>query len=516
MKRPRISLRAALILLTIVGIGCGLVARWLAEAERQRVARTKLAEQGIGCRFDFGEDEKGQMRLAPAAPQWLVDLVGLDALYPVDVDFTQAPNDPAVIRLLHDIKLSGLTAYAGTDGDSILKIVARDASLKRLRLYGGVSDAGLSHLADMPELVELHLHGDTFTGTGLSRLEAPLRSLEIECAAFSDEGLRHVGRFQQLRDLFVVSDTITNTGVHHLASLNQLHTLNLTLAAVTDEGLEAITRLSRLRGLHLEGPQVGARNLSWLAKMDGVIHLTLVCGVTDTTLPQISGLKNLKILYLDGQIRATNAGMSKLRGLSRLEVLNVPSQLLTDESIPAIGDMTSLPTLILNDTSVSDAGLVHLRRMSGLQVLWLANCKITDEGLSRLTAIKNLRELSLENTQITDDGLHVLSRARSLVALNLRGCKVTAAGLVHLRESKTLNDLILGGDQFDDRALNVLRELKHIELLDLRDCPITDEILPTLLSLPKLEILNLRPDQLSIAAVQQLQAAHVTVQTPRD
>ncbi len=492
MKRPRISLRAALILLTIVGVGCGLVARWLAQGERQRVARTKLAEQGIGCRFDFDEDETGLMRLNPSAPQWLVDLVGLDALYPVDVDFTQAPNDPAIIRLLHDIKLSGITAYTGIDGDTILEIVAHQTRLKHLRLFGGATDAGLFQLGEMPRLVELRLRGETFTGSGLSRLEAPLREIDIEGPAFGDEGLRHVGRFHHLRGLYLTSNAAADAGVRHLSNLTELRTLYLMLPQVTDAGLQAIRDLRSINDLNVGGPLVGAQDLGWIRGLSEVKNLELACSLTDETLPQLAHLKKLNVLYIEGPVQATGAGMAKLRHMTKIEHLLVPPRLLSDEAMPAIAEMSNLDMLVLNNSSVTDVGLTHLVDM------------------------RRLRILLLENTKITDDGLRTLCQMPNLIELNLKGCSITSAGLAHLSALPALKTLALGGPQIDSQALKVLSECKQLENLDLRDCPISDEILPTLLSLPKLQILNVRPDCLSAAAVQQLQAANVTVQTPRD
>ena len=47
-------------------------------------------------------------------------------------------------------------------------------------------------------------------------------------------------------------------------------------------------------------------------------------------------------------------------------------------------ELTSLETLRLAGTQITDAGLVHLKALTSLQVLSLDNTQVTDAGVAKL------------------------------------------------------------------------------------------------------------------------------------
>ena len=56
--------------------------------------------------------------------------------------------------------------------------------------------------------------------------------------------------------------------------------------------------------------------------------------------------------------------------------------------------MTSLASLRLEDTAVTDAGLVHLKALSGLKSLNLAGTKVTESGVQSLKQSLPLTRIS--------------------------------------------------------------------------------------------------------------------------
>ena len=65
----------------------------------------------------------------------------------------------------------------------------------------------------------------------------------------------------------------------------------------------------------------------------------------------------------------------------------------------------------LVDTEITDAGLVHLKGLTRLQTLDLLSTQITDAGLVHLKGLTNLRSLWLDGTKITDAGIADLKKA---------------------------------------------------------------------------------------------------------
>ena len=91
------------------------------------------------------------------APQWLVNLVGLD--YFVHVVTVNLPHEATDAEIVH---------------------VARLARLHKLNLAGSsVSDAGLAHLKGLTELSYLNLGGTQVTDAGVRELQRALPMLKI-------------------------------------------------------------------------------------------------------------------------------------------------------------------------------------------------------------------------------------------------------------------------------------------------------------------------------------------------
>ena len=104
-----------------------------------------------------------------------------------------------------------------------------------------------------------------------------------------------------------------------------------------------------------------------------------------------------------------------------------------------IAGLTGLPTLILDNTGVTDAGLEALGRLTGLQTLWLNNTGVTDAGLAALRGLTGLRSLSLNNTGVTDAGLAAL-----LGLTGLRTLSLDNTGVRDLRALKDMSSLVEG------------------------------------------------------------------------
>ena len=62
-------------------------------------------------------------------------------------------------------------------------------------------------------------------------------------------------------------------------------------------------------------------------------------------------------------------------------------------------------------TEITDAGLVHLKGLTKLELLNLNRSEITDAGLSHLKKLTNLQTLFLKDTKVTDAGIPELQEA---------------------------------------------------------------------------------------------------------
>ena len=96
--------------------------------------------------------------------------------------------------------------------------------------------------------------------------------------------------------------------------------------------------------------------------------------------------------------------------------------------------LTSLQTLNLSDTQVTDAGLAYLQGLTRLKRLALGP-KITDAGLAHVRGLTQLGGLNLYGPRITDAGLVHLKGLTQLEYVDLQGTKVTEAGVEDLQRA---------------------------------------------------------------------------------
>ncbi len=134
---------------------------------------------------------------------------------------------------------------------------------------------------------------------------------------------------------------------------------------------EVIAALKKLDGRLIQDPKM-AGNPVVQAYLRGV-------KVTDEALPELSKLKQLRILFLD-RSHVSDAGLKVLRACENLHALGLQS------------------------TAVTDAGLKELRGLGNLRALHLTNTRVTDAGLEELRGLENLRTLDLGGTRTTDRG----------------------------------------------------------------------------------------------------------------
>lgn len=156
--------------------------------------------------------------------------------------------------------------------------------------------------------------------------------------------------------------------------------------------------------------------------------------VSDEEISTISSFATLKSLDLS-RCRVTDAQLTDIRRLRRLERLVLDETPVGDEGIANLGTMPSLHFLNLTRTRISDAAVEHFLSMPRLETLFVGGTNITDEGLRRLAAHTSLRQLGLGGTKLTDAGLIYLSRMPSLECVSYYGVKgVTSAGVARLKK----------------------------------------------------------------------------------
>jgi hypothetical protein len=311
-RRPRVrlSVRAMMILVLVLGGGLGWVVR---RAHVQRDAIALIEEAGGTFIFDDQVDADGfnrpySDRMRPSWQQWIMYAVGDDYvrracilfLYPrsgtTGEETWRAMMNLDDLVALHldavDLDDAHLVALLGRFPDlRCLDIMGSsrvtDAGLAPLRRlhqlrfldirYTGIDDAGMAHLERLSRLQSLDLGATRVTDSGLARLRGldKLEDLTLGGTQVGDAGLAHLRDLHKIRTLMLDDTRVTDSGLEHLAGLTALECLSLSNTDVSDAGLAHLSKLDRIWGLYLDGTRVSNVSLPYLKRLNRIQHLSL-------------------------------------------------------------------------------------------------------------------------------------------------------------------------------------------------------------------------------------------------
>lgn len=172
--------------------------------------------------------------------------------------------------------------------------------------------------------------------------------------------------------------------------------------------------------------------------------------------------------------------------------VNLSESQITDAQLECLESLPTLQELDLYGTKTSDVGLGHVGGLVHLERLGVDGTQITDSGLEQLSGLPQLGNLDLSGTKVTDAGLKYLKILPNLEVLRLAATKISDAGLDHISGLPHLRELNLNGTQITDAGLGHLEQCNHLHILWLIDTKVTDDGLKHLASLSELDNLYLR------------------------
>jgi internalin A len=240
----------------------------------------------------------------------------------------------------------------------------------------------------------------------------------------------------------------------------------------------------------------------------------------DKDLELVASFPDLEYLRLF-EARTSDAGMGRLRGLSRLRRFELMDRghNLTDASTVHLAAILELEVLHLTNVRVTDSGLKNLASLPKLTDLQIETNGLTDQGLATLAATpaaKHIKEFDLANSQVTDAGMKHLKAFTEATHVNLSDTRVTDVGLGELAELHQLRDFRLWRTAVSDAGLEKLAGLKQLQRLDASHTKVGDKGLACLQTYAQLTILYLNDTPVNdeclanIADLKQLRELYLT------
>jgi hypothetical protein len=323
------------------------------------------------------------------------------------------------------------------------------ARLPRLRaldlIRTFVTDAGLEHLHDAPELVSLCCILGPSTVEGVERWKASrterfrkkARDEQLREAGFvlqqlarggqgrwdhstrlnlsqsdaSDQDLEYLACFLELEELNLFQTRVSEAGLRHLRALKELRRLDIGDTEV--RSLDELAGWEGLRELSVSG-RPGSDGLSdagtaALATLTGLERLELPINphITDATLRHLAGLSRLRVLNLGWCGPFRDAGLTALSGLNRLEHLELQASdwpadagTITDEMLHHLAGLNRLTFLKLDHHAITDDGLIHLRGLTKLEHLGLYGTRVTRRGAEGLLSSLPMASISINGGEV--------------------------------------------------------------------------------------------------------------------
>lgn len=231
-------------------------------------------------------------------------------------------------------------------------------------------------------------------------------------------------------------------------------------------------------------------NLKRMSRLDGLYALNLDhTPVTRWDLEDVFQPMDLAQLHLCGT-QITDDAVEVIVSQPRLNLLDVRATFLSDEGIGRlVAKLPHIRNLRLSETWITDAGVKHLLQLPDLQILDLRVTDISDASIETIRQMTSLKTVRLNGTRVTEEGAKALKRSRPELRIEFTWPRVRYREFVGIRAIRQLDSnqqaqllLKAASAPVNDRMLSQA----HIF-----HCSIGDEMPPEVMQrLPRLRVLT--------------------------
>ncbi|MBL8825542.1 MAG: protein kinase [Planctomycetaceae bacterium] len=372
-----------------------------------------------------------------------------------------------------------------------------------------ITDDMLQNLVGLERIVKLRLPYTRMTDQGLAVLGSlkTLETLDLTESAITDAGLAKLHNLKLLKSLNLSATQVTTAGVAQLRAA-------IPLCKITPDALGGTTpAASPMPNVSVPPTVIPAQLIEtnyaterkvaeWVFTVDGSIGVE-ANGVAFNKLKSVAELPAgnfvVKQISFYQKPKVGDVDWVNLRGLSRLNDLNLLGTATTDQGLIHLANLTSLEKLDLQHTQITGSGVQQLSRLTSLTTLRLSSCPITDAGISTFPAFPSLTDFEMYRTSFSR--LDCIRGMPKLQYVNIGDTPVR--DLSPLADKSEMRKLNLWKTGVTDASLIHLKSLTKLKELQLNETAVTDAGLPQLESLPELVILDLNKTPATAAGVQQ-------------
>jgi len=300
-----------------------------------------------------------------------------------------------------------------------------------------------------------------------------LRRLDLSNANFPDAALRHIEGLKSLRVVDLSSTNVTDAGIERLAAMPQLAAIDLSQVRLSAKGLSYLKRLPALQELSLGPVSATFPGLEQLQHLTALTRLRIeITDASDDALRRFRPPPNLKHLELESKHPVTDAGLTSLAGLGRLESLKLwlPVK-ITGGGLEEFGDLESLKELAIRRVEdATDEGLASLAGLTQVERLRVFSIPDVAALLRHLERQPNLVELTVTGDLDPRAEIPKLTsgppRLRRLcVPTVIHGERYAQPWAALVSQLTSLEELDFSGIAFSNRQMRLLENLVHLKRL---------------------------------------------------
>jgi beta-lactamase regulating signal transducer with metallopeptidase domain/Leucine-rich repeat (LRR) protein len=426
---------------------------------------------------------------------------------PLVWNWTHELSDKCMRHIAHLTGLKTLWLAKPTARTEAMKHITKLQSLEVLVPPKGLTNRGLSYIAQLKSLKVLYLQENTVNNAGLKRYLPKLTKLEalgLWSGEINDAGLVSLVGLSKLFFLSLNSGNFTDAGMVYVKDIRSLRKLDLGKLPITDKGLRHLSGHPGLEDIALHGTQVTDGGLVYLKSMSSLKKLDIGVGrdqITDAGMVHLAEIKSLECLELPYGITDKGLGLiANLKNLKRLWVSGgMDKPLLTDAGLRHVSKLRALEHLVISGAGFTDAGMDYLAELKSLEHLSLYCKDVTIAGLSRLNALTGMRELMVRDINPDNTVLDIsgLTKLEELWFMRVTApVRIRDEDLVCLKKLENLRELVIGSrvesSGVTDAGIAYLRDLANMRRLDCGSPYLTDKSLSYVANMTTLTSLNIR------------------------
>ncbi|XP_073429739.1 F-box and leucine-rich repeat protein 13 [Dendrobates tinctorius] len=334
------------------------------------------------------------------------------------------------------------------------------------------------------------------------------------CTQISVDGFRYIAdgcaslQHLKINDMFTLTDNCITTLLEKCQNIVSISLLGS--PHLSDAAFKILAQGRKLVKIRIEGnSRITDGSIKAISRSSPNLNHIYIADcqkITDISLKNLASLKNIAVLNVADCIRISDPGVrqvvegpsgNKIRELNLTNCLRVSDLSLlriaqkchnlnflslrycenvTDSGIELLGNMTSLISIDISGTSITDQGLMALGAQSKIRELCVSECLgVTDIGIQKFChQSKDLEVLDISHClQVTNNTVKTIAFCcKMLTSINIAGCpKITDISIQYLSGGcRYLHIIDISGCiHLSDKAIKYLqkccRQLRYLRML---------------------------------------------------